>query len=333
MPERAGSRPTIRDVAKLAGVSTATVSYVLNGTGSVSSETAARVRDCVAELGYRANTLAIAHRTGRSATIGLALPDLTNPFFPEFAQGVHTAASAAGYSVLLLDGHNSADQLSAGVDRLADRVPEGLIYCPVDDAVDDRLHRFPTVMFDRRVEGLDSVRADLEGGGAMQAELVASYGHRRVGLISGPEGSETAQLRRAGLLGGLPDEVEVVWEFFEDFTLDFTEPASAALKAGGVTCVLTANDIQAIATLRHLRSAGHSVPDDVSVIGFDNIGFAALVSPSLTTIDLRARSLGAASFELLVSRIADRDLPARHEVLNVAPIERESLGPLGRQAA
>ena len=166
------ARPTIRDVAAAAGVSTATVSYVLNGTGSVSAATAQRVRDCVEELGYRANSLAVAHRTGRSRTIGLAVADLTNPFFPEFARGVHKAAITSGFGVFLIDAQGSHDIELEGVEMLSDRVPEGLIWVPVGDDILSKRPiplPFPVVTFDRELPDFDSVNADIRHGGELQA--------------------------------------------------------------------------------------------------------------------------------------------------------------------
>ena len=320
-------RPTIRDVAKLAGVSTATVSNVLNATGSVSEVTAQRVRQCVGEIGYRANSVAVAHRTGRSRTIGLAVPDLTNPFFPEFAQGVHTAASANGYAVFLLDGHSSQEVEIEGVQRLADRVPEGLIWCPVgDDILTGAGFRFPTVVFDREMEGFDSVKADIRAGGELQARALLEAGHTKVGLITGPQASDTARLRRDGFVERLGSEAELVWEFEIEY-VDAISPGIARqiIAYSEVTCAATANDIQAIKLMSLYRSAGIAVPDDVSVIGFDDIDLASLVSPPLATIRLSPRKLGERAFEVLVERIKNPDSPIVRERLPVELAKRGSL--------
>lgn len=321
-------RPTIRDVAKLAGVSTATVSYVLNNSGSVSEETSQRVRDCVEEIGYRANSMAVAHRTGRSRTIGLAVPDLTNPFFPEFSQGVHAAASAQGFSVFLLDSRSSAEAEVEGVQRLADRVPEGLIWCPVgpDDILTNSRFSFPSVVFDRAMDGFDSVSADIRHGGALQAQLVLDHGHEHVGLLTGPLSSDTARLRREGFIERLGDRANLVWEFEMEYVSDLpVETAEAIASYSQVTCVATANDIQAIRLMSLLQSSGLRIPDDVSVIGFDNIDLASLVSPKLTTVDLSPRRLGERALELLLNRIENPASPIVHDQLDVEIILRDSL--------
>ncbi len=323
-------RPTIRDVAKLAGVSTATVSYVLNDSGSVSADTADRVRGCVEQLGYRPNSVAVAHRTGRSRTIGLAVPDLTNPFFPEFSQGVHAAASAHGFSIFLLDGQSSVEVEIEGVQRLADRVPEGLIWCPVspEDILTGRRFRFPIVVYDRVIDGFDSVCADIRHGGALQAQAIIDHGHTRVGLLTGPLTSDTARLRREGFIERLGNSAELVWEFEMEYVDDLsTETAEAVTASRDVTCVATANDIQAIRIMSLFQSSGFSIPEDISVIGFDDIDLASLVSPKLTTVGLSPRRLGERSFELLVNRIKNPGAPVVHDQLEVELTLRDSVQP------
>lgn len=321
-------RPTIRDVANLAKVSTATVSYVLNNTGSVSAETSRRVRECVEELGYRPNSVAVAHRTGRSRTIGLAVPDLTNPFFPEFSQGAHEAASAIGFSVFLLDGRSSVEVEIEGVQRLADRVPEGLIWCPVspEDILSGRGFRFPIVVYDRAIDGLDSVCADIRHGGALQAQAIIDHGHKRIGLLTGPLTSDTARLRREGFIERLGTNAELVWEFEMEYVDDLPpETAEVITSCRDVTCVATANDLQAIRIMSLYQSSGFSIPEDISVIGFDNIDLASLVSPQLTTVNLSPRRLGERAFELLINRINNPAAPIVHDQLEVQMTLRDSV--------
>jgi LacI family transcriptional regulator len=321
------SRPTIRDVAERAGVSIATVSYVLNGTGKVSATTADRVRACVEELGYRANSVAVAHRTGRSRTIGLAIADLTNPFFPEFARGVHRAAAENGFSVFLLDAQGCDEHELEGLEMLSDRVPEGLIWVPVGrDVLSSRPAPlpFPVVTFDCELPDFDSVNADVRRGGQLQAEVIASQGHRRLGLITGPEWSDTGRLRRAGLLDALPPDCELVWEFPLDYSTHIPVSVRREILRHHVDCVVTANDIQAIGLLQLYRDAGRRVPDDVSVIGFDDIDLAARISPGLTTVHLPVATLGRTAFDVLLDRIKNPDLPRQRRRLDVAMTMRGS---------
>lgn len=326
-PANGGKRTTIRDVAERAGVSTATVSYVLNDSGAVSADTATRVRDCVAELGYRADGLAVAHRTGRSQTIGLAVPDLTNPFFPEFSQGVYDAASKAGFAVILVDFRGSPDDERLSLEQLTDRRPEGLIWCPVGESSTDQVVPawLPTVVFDREIEGFDSIAADIYQGGFLQGSEVVAHGHERIGIISGPDWSETAQLRRDGVLTALGQDCEVVWEFALDYSAFIPDYVADQIRSADVTCAVTANDIQAIGLLQIFRTMGRAVPDDVSVIGFDDIALARLVSPTLTTVHLPIRRLGSRAFEMLRTRIENPALPTRREQLEVQMARRESL--------
>ncbi len=325
-----GKRPTIRDVAKAAGVSTATVSYVLNDTGSVSPATADRVRRCVEQLGYRANSVAVAHRTGRSLAIGLAVPDLSNPFFTEFAQGVHRAASAEGYSVLLLDADNSAAEEMAGIERFGDGVPDGLIWVPVHDNIMPATDvSVPTVVYGHQFPGFDSLDADVANGGALQAEAVLSHGHSKVGILSGPGWSDTARLRHDRFVERLGTEAEIVW----DFELDYGSPRSEEIERiilghQEVTCVVASNDVQAIGLMRLFGSAGRIVPDEVSVVGFDDIDFASLVGPPLTTVHLGTRTLGLTAFGILRDRMREPNRPPRREIVDVSMTYRESLRAL-----
>ena len=322
-------RPTIRDVAALAGVSIATVSYVLNGTGSVSKVTAQRVRECVDELGYRINGVAVAHRTGRSRTIGLAVANITNPFLAKIAQGVHRVASTRGYAVFLVDAQDSQQHEVDGVERLADRVPEGLIWYPVGEGrLSVESFSFPTVVLGREIPGVDSVMADVERGGRLQAEYLISHEHHRIGILSGPQWSDAAELRRVGLEDRLTEEVRVVWEHSLDYSYDIPAVVGRHILSQEVSCVVTANDLQALSLLQLYSRVGLRVPEDVSIIGFDDIDTAGQLTPPLTTVQLPTRQLGATAASLVLDRIEDPGLPARREVLPVRMIVRDSLRQL-----
>lgn len=319
-------RPTIKDVAAAARVSTATVSYVLNGTGSVSEETADRVRAVVEELGYRANSLAVAHRTGRSGAIGLVIADLSNPFFPAFAQGVHSAAAEHGYAVFLVDSQNSFDDEVKNWEALAERVPEGVIWCPVgkpDHLPDTPVA--PVVVFGMELEALDCVNADLHAGGALQAEAAYTRGHRRLALLTGPAWSDAAQLRRSGFVDALPDDAEVRVEFANEFNGEVPDGVLTRILSEGVTCVVTGNDLQAVSLYQACRRRQVSVPGDLSIIGFDDIEVCNLLSPPLSTVHLPKRDLGMTAVDVLVDRINNPDMAPRHDRLGVYLALRESL--------
>lgn len=314
---------TLKDVATRAGVSTATVSYVLNGTGSVSPEVAARILEAVEALGYRPNRSARALRTGQSRTLGLVLPDLTNPFFPELAQAVEHAARMKGYAVILIDSREEAEVEEQGFMLLAEYGVEGAIWCPISAQIPARPSS-PTVVIDRPIEGFDLVRADVRRGGALIAEYALELGHQRVGLISGPQHLASARLRREGFLEVARGHLEVVWEVEVAFSRKLNEKAVAVLQANEASLIVAANDTLAIGALNVLHTLGKRVPEEVSLLGFDDIPWAELVYPSLSTVKQPLTELGSKAVSLLHRRLHEPDLPLQQLLLDVKLIVRNS---------
>lgn len=324
------NRVTTQDIADKAGVSKATVSYALNGTGSVSPEMVKKILAYAEELGYQENRLAKATRTGKTGTIGLVLPDLCNPFFPKMAQAVVESASAKGYSVFLVDARNSLDEEALGISRLIQYAIEGLIWCPLDDQHSIKRNKIscPVVMTDRSIPGFDCVYANSQKGGRLQAELLKSKGHKKIGVLSGPKRSASAQIRRKGLYDALGRSVKVAWDFSVEYELDIPEKIAESILKSDVSCIVAANDTLAIGVLRLLHGAGIQVPEQVSIIGFDAIEWSDLVSPPLTTIGLPIKEIGTSAFDLLLTRFDNPDAAIREVMLDVFPIERQSLKAL-----
>ncbi|BFM09284.1 LacI family DNA-binding transcriptional regulator [Halioxenophilus aromaticivorans] len=323
-------RVTTQDIAQRAGVSKATVSYALNGTGSVSPAVAAKIIALAKEMGYQENRLAKATRTGKTDTLGLVLPDLCNPFFPKMAQAVVQAASERGYSVFLVDCRNSLDEEQQGIERLAQYAIEGIIWCPIDDekSIARNTLTCPVVMTDRPIDGYDCVYADSASGGALQAQMLSQKGHKKIGLISGPVRSRGAQIRRQGFVQALPQDVSIVWEYSLEYNMTIPAEVQAHILAGEVSCIVAANDTQAIGILRVLHAARKAVPDEVSLIGFDAIEWSDLVSPPLSTIALPIQQIGTESVHLLLERIDNPDKTVRQIALDVQSLDRESLKQL-----
>lgn len=317
--------PTLKDIARLARVSHTTVSHVLNGTKRVRPEVAARVWAAVDQLGYQPNRQAQALRRGVSRTLGLALPDLTNPFFPGLAQAVGLAARRAGYALTLVDALEDERVEAEGLRLLAEERVAGAIWVPVGSP---RPLPFPAVLVDRTVEGLDGVEADHRQGGRLQARYALALGHRRVGLLSGPQALRSARLRREGFLeearsGGL----QVVWEEEVPFGLELTEQALARLRQAReeVSLVVAANDTLALAALEALRGAGVRVPEEVSLLGYDDIPWAAMAYPPLTTVRQPIAQMAEAVVELLLRRMENPAGPTVHRVLPVELVVRASV--------
>lgn len=326
-----GRRATLKEVAKAAGVSVASASYAINGTGSVGEQTREHVLAVAARLGYRPNQNAKAMKTGRTGTIGLVLPDLTNPFFPALAQAVIQAARGHGYSVLLTDTEGEPEAERHAIDLLAGRGVDGLVWFPIadDGTLPPLADSIPAVVLDRALPGYDVIQADYAEGGRLAAEHLLSLGHRRIGVISGPHAASSARARADAAIEAVRRQGQLAWHVHNAFALDLEPAVTAALDGGTATAVIAGADLIAIGAVRHLQARGLSVPGDVSVMGFDDIPWAQLNSPPLSTIEMPVEEMAVEAVETLLHRIAHRGEVLRRVVFNVALVTRGSTGPAG----
>jgi LacI family transcriptional regulator len=317
-------KPSLKDVAALAGVSTATVSFVLNDSKPVAAATRARVKRALATLDYRISPSARALRTGRHHAIGLLLPDLINPFFPALAQAVTASAWARGHALILASSGDTATEEMQAYQALIERT-DGVIWIPsaaakVTGAVT------PTVILDRPsalLAAYDSVSADHRAGGALAAGLFRTQGRRHVGLLTGPTHSPSAVSRQQGFRDHL-DGMDVLWQHEVPFALDLPVSVTSLLAEPRLQAVFAASDVVAIGAIRILRSLGRQVPGDVAVIGFDDIPWAALIEPALTTIRQPVAELGECAVVTLIKRIGHPDMKPSHQLLPVTLVERAS---------
>ncbi|NRF69786.1 LacI family DNA-binding transcriptional regulator [Aquincola sp. S2] len=321
------ARVTLKQVAEAAGVSLATASYSLNNGGSVGQETRDRVIAVAEQLGYRPNLAAKAMRTGRTGTLGFVLPDLTNPFFPLLAQTVIHAARGEGYGVFLTDSQGSKEAEAQSIDALVRRGVDGVIWFPIDDLPDRQpnLNGVPTVVLDRSLGGFDCVLADFAAGGRLAAECLLAAGHRRIGLITGPLAASSARERADGARETILARGELAWEVEAAFSADLESSVVGLLNQRSATAVIAGADLIAIGVIRALRSAGLRVPQDVSVIGFDNIPWTDLCAPPLTTIELPVPEMGVEAVQQLLRRLRTPEEPRRRIVFDVGLVERASV--------
>jgi LacI family transcriptional regulator len=319
---------TVKDIAAAVGVSVATVSNVLNERPNVGAVTRRKVLAAARRLGYRPNRAAQAMRTGRTRAIGLVLPDLTNPFFPELAQAVESKARSLGLVVCLIDSQNSVQGESDGFALLMQHAVDGVIWCPLGPRSPGSLKSIsgPIVLIDRPRPGYAVVHSDYLQGGRLLAEYALRLGHTRVGLLSGPSKLESARQRRDGFVQAFPREIEIAWEVCVPFDGVLTAEAVAALKRRqNATLIVAGNDLIAINAIRCLSEQGVRVPHDISVTGFDNIRWTDLVTPRLTTIAQPIGAIGARAVELMLERIAGEKIAAARTVFDVQLIERDSV--------
>ena len=338
LPEKVaakGASVTIRDVARLAGVSVTTVSHVLNGSRYVEPETKGRVRRAVEQLGYRPNLLARGLRRRETATIGLLIPDNSNPFFAEVARVIEDAGFAAGYSVILCNSDLSEEKQARYIDVLLAKQVDGLILISsgFGPARLERIlgARVPVVIVDRELSGVpvDQVIVDNDQGGCFAGEYLVRLGHRRIGCIAGPSditpsAGRLTGFRRALSAAGVELALDAIVRGDGRYASGDDAMAELIRRDLGLTAVFAHNDLMAIGALSALRRAGLRAPEDISVIGFDNILQAAAMAPALTTIAQPVVELGQVSVRLLLDQIGQRTEQPSCIVLPTTLVERES---------
>jgi LacI family transcriptional regulator len=328
---------TIVDVARRAGVSASTVSHVINGTRFVAPATRRRVEAAIEVAAYRPNALARSLRSGRSHTLGLVLPDSGNPFFAEVGREIQLAAFAAGYSVFLCNTENDPEKEQRSVNVLTRARVDGLVLVAVDERGDALRalvrQKVPVVVMDRERPdlALDTVLTDHREGGRLATRHLVALGHRRIGFVAGPAGLSPSELRLAGhrdalAEGGLSPEAALLRH--GDFHPESGRAAARALLASArpPTAILACNDLMALGVLRAAAEAGRRVPQDLAVVGYDDIELAAFTVPPLTTVAQPRREMGRAAVRLLVNRLERRGLAPQQALLPVALTVRQSCG-------
>ncbi|MBN2469511.1 MAG: LacI family DNA-binding transcriptional regulator [Anaerolineae bacterium] len=330
---------TIRDVAERAAVSPSTVSHVINKTRHVSAETRQRVLQAMAELHYQPNRLARSLRSRRTQTLGVLLPNNANPFFAQVLEGIEAAGYDCGYNVILGNANDDPQRELAYLDTLLSKQVDGVLLVSTGayrEALDFLAAReTPVVMVDRSPGevyedfAIDTVFTENQRGGLLATEYLIGLGHCRIGCIAGPSlinssAARVAGYRQALQAAGLPLDERLLLS--GDFMHEGGYRAAKALLElkERPSALFVCNDLMAVGALYAAHEAGLRVPDDVSVIGFDDIPLASFTLPRLTTIAQPARELGARAVALLVKRLQDRQAPACHELLPVHLVERDS---------
>jgi LacI family transcriptional regulator, galactose operon repressor len=329
---------TMNDVARVANVSIATVSHVINGTRFVSPERVAAVQIAMRELGYTPDATARSLRVGRTDTIGLVVPDNSNPFFATLARWIEEAGFEAGYTTILANSNERPDREHRYVSTLVSKRVDGLILSPSrgDHGTLARLlenARIPVVVVDRdaALPGADVVLYDNEGGSYEATRYLIELGHTCIGCVAGPADASSATdrvsgFRRAIAESGLDDQLVVE----ADFHFSGGREATARLldSGAGVTAVFASNDLMAAGAIRELAARGISVPGDVSVVGFDDAPLAEMISPALTTMRQPLQDMAHTAVSMLLSRVTTGDGgPPVRKVLPTSLVIRDSTAP------
>jgi LacI family transcriptional regulator len=327
---------TIRDVAALAGVSTATASRVLSGNPATSAESRRLVTAAAAQLDFRPNAQARALRSTRTHAIGLLVSDVRNPFFADLAHTVEQAAIAAGYVTLLGNANERQEQQDRYLDTLISRRVDGIIAAPRGEgsgSISSIVAReIPMVFVDRVIAGIDipSVTTDSDVGIRQAVQHLAAGGHTRIGYIAGPQSISTGRERftsftRAIADCGLSEDPDLI--YFGDFQVDSGSDGTAALLRldNPPTALLAADSLMAAGAVARLHSSGLHIGDDIALIAFDDIDWFSLLTPALTVIEHSVQDMGRIAVELLL-QVIDGGRP-ESVVLPSALVVRASSGP------
>ncbi|SEQ18821.1 transcriptional regulator, LacI family [Faunimonas pinastri] len=336
--------PTIRDVAKAAGLSVAAVSRHLNRQIALPDETARRIDDAVQRLGYQPNVIARRLSRGSSETLAFITSDIAYPFFAAVASAAEAEAAALGYSLLIFNSRNEISRELSLLSRITDHQVDGAIL--MTNHVDDgqlgeavRKARF-VVLADEDVSGADVPRvfADNETGGALATRHLIATGHHRIAFIGGPRGLVSTEGRLAGFEmamkeAGLPTEAALTRFGF------YSEQAGAEAfrelmsMPEPPTAIFAIADLLAVGVISAAREMGVTIPDDLSVVSFDDIPYAHLLNPPLTTVHQSADEFGRVSARLLVDLIHGRSGSGERHSIPVKLIERGSVSAPPRSSS
>jgi LacI family transcriptional regulator len=312
---------TIRDVAERAEVHPGTVSRALNETtrALVNPETAERVLKAAHELGYRPNRIARGLKTSRSHTIGVLIPDITNPLFPPILRGVEDRLDVAGYTALIVNTDNDPERERVYLEAMRGRQVDGFISATarLDRELMTELagRGTPLVLVNRSLEDgpVPAVTVDDRRGIGLAVEHVVGLGHTRIGHVAGPQNLSTGRRRRLGFVeamrgAGLRAPARRV-RFAANFTEEEGARAAGELLDGAadLTAIVAANDLLAIGCYDALERRGLTCPDDVSIVGFNDMPFVGRLRPPLTSVRVPQREIGQVAADLLLERLSGAD--------------------------
>jgi DNA-binding LacI/PurR family transcriptional regulator len=331
---------TMKDIARIAGVSLGTVSHVLNGTAGVREQVRRRVLDAVHSTGYQPSQLARGLRRVRTNVIGMIIPDITNPFFPGVVRGAEDQAFSNGYRLILCNTDNNHSKELAHLNELRTYLPAGLIVIPStfsDLTVQAKSYRelgTGVVCIDRlpRNWSGDTVTADNEEGAYNATRHLIGLGHTQLSTITGPLHLTNAQERLNGFRRAIKEVgLRLAPEYIQEATFD---------KQGGrsktslllrliprPTAIFAGNDMIALGVLTAIREANLRCPQDVSVMGFDDLDLAETTNPALSSVSQSGYQLGSTAANILLERIQGYKGPAKHIVLGTSLKLRDSVAP------
>ncbi|HEV7713695.1 MAG TPA: LacI family DNA-binding transcriptional regulator [Asanoa sp.] len=320
---------TIRDVARESGVHISTVSRTFSAPHLVNPETRSRVLACAEHLGYRPNRAARALITGRTHNIGLIVADIANPFFPPLIKAAESQARQRDYHIFVTDTNEDANVEEGLVRALAKQV-DGVLLCSprMSNSLIEQLSReVPLVVINRQLTGLPTVVMDVGQGARLAIEHLRGLGHTRIALVAGPRGSWTSkEIRRSAMSAARAREADLTVIGPNQPTETGGMAVADQIVRSGVTAVLAYNDLMAIGLIEGLHELGQRCPEDISVVGIDDIALSRLTRPKLTTVATPTAAAGRAAVDMLLAHGDDRRTTAQI-TLQTELVIRDSTGP------
>jgi LacI family transcriptional regulator len=320
-------RITITDVARAAGVSSQTVSRALNDKGEISAETKARIIRIMKELGFRPNYIARSLATQQTTTIGIVVPDITNPFFSDIVRGVEDAARLHSYNVFLCNTDESEKREILALNSLLEKQVDGVIICSSrldENVLKNKLEYFSfSVLINREVkdtfENVRMITFDDTLGACMAVSYLVQCGHQKIAFLAGPQHSQSGIKRLNGYYSCLQENnlrIDPGLVIFCDPSFQGGIDAYYSLQdvPQEATAILCYNDLVGIGVIHAALTNHRNIPEDLAIIGFDDIPMAMLIRPPLTTVRLPKREVGAAAMQILIDRKDGKELPEMHKV-------------------
>jgi len=328
----------IKEVAKLAKVSTATVSRTINGSDKVTPETAERVRNAIEKLKFYPNTYARALGSGRSSLYGLIISDLTNPFFPELVKSFEEIAVQYGQEVLIANTNYDAHRMEVCVSRMLQRKVDGVAIMTsemTEHLVDElAVRRIPLAFLDTAIpqKGISNIRVDYAVGIDAAVEHLTDLGHKAISFIAGPVSLTSARIRKRAFIQCLErNRIKLDPHFMEEgnHRTDGGYEAMSRLLDLKVrpTAVLASNDMTAIGAMVAISKRGLEIPKDISIIGFDDIELSSFTQPALTTVRLSRQEIAKMAFSALYNTYQSSSVRGAEYPIQTTLIVRKSTGP------
>jgi LacI family transcriptional regulator len=326
---------TIRDVAREARVSIATVSHVINNTRYVSDELSKRVHLAMKKLGYHPNGIARSLKKKRTYTIGMIMPDNSNPFFAEVALGIEMKSFDLSYNVIFCNTNSDVQKESTYLDLLLKKRVDGIVFVSSGSNINSikfiKSQKIPIIVVDREIKGLevDSVLVDNLSGGYQATKHLLNLGHKIISCISGPSLITPSSERIEGYKKALMEaslEIDEKLILMGDFQFEGGYKSAKKLlrMKRTPTAIFACNDLMAIGAICAIKEEGLSVPKDISVVGFDDIALASFFNPKLTTVIQPKYIMGKLAANMLIERIRNKEMAPRRKLLKTELIIRES---------